>query len=70
MVDEPPQRAAIDARLAALEQQARDGKPAVGLAGPLRPVTVDRIAAWARGLDGRGIALVPVTALLPRAPSQ
>ena len=64
VVDEPPLRAAIDAKLAALEQAARDGKPALGLAGPLRPVTVDRIASWARGLDGRGVALVPVTALL------
>ncbi len=66
VVDEPPQRAAIDAKLAALEQAARDGKTALGLAGPLRPVTVDRITGWARGLDGRGVALVPVTALLPR----
>ena len=66
IVDDPPQRALIDAKLAELEQQARDGKPAVGLAGPLRPVTVDRIASWARGLGGRGIALVPLTALLPR----
>ncbi len=66
LVDEPPLRAAIDARLAELEQAARDGKPALGLAGPLRPVTVERIASWARGLDGRGIALVPASALLPK----
>ncbi len=67
IVDDPPQRAMIDAKLAELEQAARDGKPAVGLAGPLRPVTVDRIASWARGLNGRGIALVPVSAMLPRS---
>ena len=70
IVDDLPQRTAIDARLAELEQQARDGKPAVGLAGTLRPVTVDRIASWARGLDGRGINLVPVSAFLPRNQSQ
>ena len=65
IVDDPPLRANIEAKLAELEQRARDGKPALGLAGPLRPVTVDRIASWARGLDGRGINLVPVSALLP-----
>ncbi len=70
VVDDPPLRAAIDGRLAELEQRARDGKPALGLAGPLRPVTVEHIANWARGLDGRGIALVPVSALLPRSGSQ
>ncbi len=70
LVDEPPLRAAIDARLAELEQAARDGKPALGLAGPLRPVTVERIASWARGLDGRGIALVPASALLPKRTPQ
>ena len=64
VLDDPPIRASIDAKLAELEQRARDGKSAVGLAGPLRPVTVDRIANWARGLDGRGIDLVPVSALL------
>ncbi len=70
LVDEPPLRAAIDARLAELEQAARDGKPALGLAGPLRPVTVERIASWARGLDGRGIALVPASAMLPKRTPQ
>ena len=70
VVDEPPLRAAIDARLAELEQAARDGKPALGLAGPLRPVTVERIASWARGLDGRGIALVPASVMLPKGAPQ
>ncbi len=70
VVDDPPQRASIDAKLAVLEQAARDGKLALGLAGPLRPVTVDRIASWARGLDGRGINLVPVSALLPHGATQ
>ncbi len=65
VVDDPPQRADIDAKLAKLEQQARGSGWALGLAGPLRPVTIDRIASWARGLDSRGIALVPVSALVP-----
>ncbi len=66
VVDDPPVRTSIDAKLADLEQRARDGKPAIGLAGPLRPVTVERIANWARGLDSRGINLVPVSAMLPK----
>ncbi len=57
--------AAVDAKLAELEQQARNGNPALGLALHSGPVTVERIAAWARGLDGRGVLLVPVSALAP-----
>ena len=65
VVDDPPDRDSIDAKLAQIEQQARDTGVAVGLATRLRPVTVERITAWARGLDGRGINLVPVSALVP-----
>jgi len=63
VVDDPPARAEIEAKLAALERMAREKGAAVGLAGPLRPVTVERVAAWARGLGDRGIALAPVSAL-------
>jgi uncharacterized protein len=63
VVDDPANSGDIDAKLATLEQHARDTGSALGLAGPLRPVTVERIAAWAHGLDARGIDLVPVTAL-------
>jgi polysaccharide deacetylase 2 family uncharacterized protein YibQ len=63
LVDDPPARAEIEAKLAALERLAREKGSALGLAGPLRPVTVERIAAWARGLDEKGIALAPVSAL-------
>ncbi len=68
VVDDPPDRDTIDAKLAKLEEQARDRGVAVGLAERVRPVTVERIAAWARGLDGRGIDLVPVSALVHAAP--
>lgn len=64
VVDDPAERASIDAKLGELEVRARDRGWALGVAGQLRPVTVDRIANWARGLDGRGIALVPVSALV------
>ena len=63
VIDDPPARGDIDAKLAALEQQARDTGSAVGLAGPLRPVVVERVAVWARGLESRGINLVPISAL-------
>lgn len=64
VVDDPPDHASIEAKLTQLEQRARDGEKVVGLAGLPRPVTVERIAAWARGLDSRGIALVPVSSLV------
>ena len=64
ILDDPPVRASVQNRLAELEQRARDGKPALGLAGPLRPAIVEQIANWARGLDGRGVDLVPVSSLV------
>ena len=50
VVDEPAVRPEIEAKLAQLEQIAREKGGALGLAGAVRPVTVDRIAAWASGL--------------------
>ena len=70
VVDDPPNRQEIETKLAALEQLAREKGSALGLAGPLRPVTVDRLAAWASGLDARGIALVPVSALAMPKPAE
>ena len=67
VVDDVQDPAEIDARLQDLEKRARDGDRVVGLAGRVRPVTIERIATWARGLDGRGMALVPVSAFLPRS---
>jgi len=58
----------IDRRLSELETQARANGTAVGSAF-LYPVTVSRIAAWAKGLQSRGFALVPVSAIVT-APKQ
>jgi polysaccharide deacetylase 2 family uncharacterized protein YibQ len=58
-----PARAAIEGRLAALERLARERGTAVGLAGRLRPVTLDRVAAWAQEAEARGFVLVPVSAV-------
>jgi len=53
----------IDRHLAELETQARAHGSAVGSAF-LYPVSVARIAAWARGLQSRGFVLVPVSAIV------
>jgi polysaccharide deacetylase 2 family uncharacterized protein YibQ len=53
----------IDRHLSALEDEARAHGSAIG-SGFLYPVTVDRIAAWSKGLQGRGFVLVPVSAIV------
>jgi polysaccharide deacetylase 2 family uncharacterized protein YibQ len=53
----------IDRHLSALEDQARAHGTAIG-SGFLYPITVARIAAWAKGLEGRGFVLVPVSAVV------
>lgn len=63
-IDDPTDVAAIDAKLAALETMARDHGAALGLVEAPRPVTVDRLAAWANSLNNRGLALAPVSALM------
>lgn len=70
LVDESPVRSEIEAQLARLEQLARDRGAALGLAGQPMPVTVDRLTAWAATLGNRGIALVPVSALVPPLPGK
>jgi polysaccharide deacetylase 2 family uncharacterized protein YibQ len=53
----------IDKHLSDLEVQARAHGSAIG-SGFLYPVTVERIAAWAKGLEKRGFVLVPVSAIV------
>jgi hypothetical protein len=64
IIDEPPDQANIDQRLDQLAHLAQDRGAALGLATDPRPVTVERIAAWANGLNARGLALAPVSALV------
>lgn len=68
VVDDPSTRAQIEAKLLGLERAAREHGSALGLAGPLRPVTIERIAAWARDIEARGFELVPVSALAVEPP--
>jgi polysaccharide deacetylase 2 family uncharacterized protein YibQ len=58
----------IDRQLSALEAEAREKGSAVGSAHPY-PVSVARIAAWAKGLSARGFVLVPVSAIVSAAKS-
>ena len=62
-VDEPVTADMIDQRLAMLERLAAERGKAIGLAGPPKPVMLERIAVWARGLAARGIALAPLSAI-------
>lgn len=68
IIDEPAVRTEIETKLAQLEQIARDKGSALGLAGAVRPVTIDRLAAWAQGVEARGFALAPVSALTQPPP--
>jgi uncharacterized protein len=68
MVDDPADQAVadrtmIDAKLAELEQRAKDNGSALGLVMQPTPVTVARVAAWSNGLADRGLTLTPVSAL-------
>ncbi|WP_431267535.1 divergent polysaccharide deacetylase family protein [Dankookia sp. P2] len=66
MVDEPATRSEIELKLAKLEALAREHGAALGYAGEASPVLVDRVAAWAGGVESRGLVLAPVTAMLRR----
>lgn len=63
-VDAIAVRNEIDWKLAQLEDIARDRGTALGLASLPRPVTVERIAAWAATLQQRGFALAPVSVVV------
>lgn len=71
VVDEPATRGEIDLKLAALERLARErgAAGALGYAGEASPVLIDRVAAWAGGVEGRGLVLAPVTAMIRRPES-
>ena len=69
VLDDPPQRAEIDLKLAQLEGIARDRGAALGLATVLRPATLDRLAGWARTVEARGFVLAPVSALVAPPPT-
>jgi uncharacterized protein len=67
-IDAVPSAGEIDKTLGKLEAIAKQRGVAIGVASGL-PASIDRIAAWAKALESRGIALVPLTAALPKAKS-
>ena len=64
-IDAQPTAQLIDARLEELERTARSSGIAIGGALPY-PVTLDRLLAWSSGLEAKGIALAPVSAIANR----
>jgi uncharacterized protein len=65
VLDEDPLDAAtLDQRLDLLTHLALVKGSALGVASAPRPVTVERIAAWANTLGSKGLALAPVSALV------
>jgi len=62
--DEPLNAAALDQRLDTLTRLALDKGSALGVVSAPRPVTVDRVAAWATSLRAKGLALAPASALM------
>ena len=61
-LDAVPTPAHIDRALAKLETLAREHGSAVGIASAL-PASIERIGQWAKAAEGRGIVLVPITAV-------
>lgn len=68
-LDAVQEAAAIDRQLALLEERARGRAIAVATAFP---VTIDRLREWSKSAAKRGIAIVPLTALVkqPRTASR
>jgi polysaccharide deacetylase 2 family uncharacterized protein YibQ len=62
-VDAEATRVSIDGRLQQLERTAREKGFALGLAQGY-PVTMERVAAWAKSLEVKGLALAPASALV------
>jgi polysaccharide deacetylase 2 family uncharacterized protein YibQ len=64
-IDTDASRAAIDKRLAELEDIAKRQGVAVGI-GNGYPVTIERLGAWSQDLESRGVVLAPVSAAIAR----
>jgi uncharacterized protein len=68
VVDADPSPGAIDAALQSLLDVARTQGAAIGVASA-SPASVERLAGWAAALEAKGVALVPLSALMSKAPS-
>jgi uncharacterized protein len=62
IIDAVPTPAEIDHALGRLEMAAREHGAVVGISSAL-PVSIERIAKWAKAAEARGLQLVPITAV-------
>ena len=67
-IDAVPTSVEIDRTLAKLESLAKERGSAVGVASAL-PISIERIGAWTRTLESRGIMLVPLTTAMLKSKS-
>jgi polysaccharide deacetylase 2 family uncharacterized protein YibQ len=65
VIDATPNADDIDAALIRLEEKAIREGAVIGFASPL-PITISRLEQWAGQLTSKGIALVPVSAVVKR----
>jgi uncharacterized protein len=66
IIDAVATSAEIDHALGRLEMAAREHGAVVGISSAL-PVSIERIAKWAKAAEARGLQLVPITAVTPKA---
>ena len=67
-IDAVPTSAEIDRTLVKLETLAKERGLAVGVASAL-PISIERLAAWTKTLESRGILLVPLTTAMLKSKS-
>jgi polysaccharide deacetylase 2 family uncharacterized protein YibQ len=67
-IDAVPTAGEIDRALAKLEELSKERGFAVGIASAL-PISIERIGAWSRTLDSRGLLLVPLTTAMTKSKS-
>ena len=67
-IDAVPTSMEIDRTLGKLESLARERGTAVGVASAL-PISIERIGAWIKTLESRGIMLVPLTTAMLKSKS-
>jgi hypothetical protein len=65
VIDDRLSGSAIDQQLSALEAAALQRGQALG-SGFAYPVTLEKVAAWANGVETRGFQLAPASALTAR----
>jgi polysaccharide deacetylase 2 family uncharacterized protein YibQ len=66
VIDAKPNWADIDAALEQLERIAAEKGSAIGMANIL-PISIERIARWAKAAEARGVRIVPLSVLATRS---